>query len=100
MKHNGVDMVKDATPFVAISGGGALTLTPVLLLQIAGVIIGGAGIVLGYFRYQVAQRQELETKRANDLNQEKWEHELAKSQNSEESNEEASSSESKKETSS
>ena len=61
MKNNGVDMVKDATPYLAMSGGGALTLTPVLILQIAGVIIGGAGIVLGYFRYQVAQRQELET---------------------------------------
>jgi hypothetical protein len=83
MKGNGVDMVKDATPFVAMSGGGALTLTPVLFLQIAGAIIGAAGVVLGYMRYRVADKQQAETKRANDLNQQKWEHELAKSQNSE-----------------
>lgn len=100
MSNNGVDMVKDATPFVAMSGGGALTLTPVLFLQIAGAIIGAAGVVLGYMRYRVADKQQAETKRANDLNQEKWEFEKnAKSKNGEEGSEEASSSsgESKKE---
>ena len=79
-------MVKDATPFLAISGGGALsmTLTPVLTLQILGAIIGAAGVVLGCMRYRVAGKQQAETKRANDLNQEKWEHELAKSSDSKE----------------
>lgn len=91
MKGNGVDMVKDATPFVAISGGGALTLTPVLFLQIAGVIIGAAGVVLGCMRYRVADKQQAETKRANDLNQEKWEFEKnAKSQNSKKAEEQQS----------
>lgn len=101
MKNNGVDMVKDATPFVAMSGGGALTLTPVLFLQIAGAIIGAAGVVLGYMRYRVADKQQAETKRANDLNQEKWEFEKnAKSKNGEEStSEEASGSKGKKESS-
>ena len=104
MKNNGVDMVKDATPFMAISGGGALTLTPVLILQVFGAIIGAAGVVLGYLRWRESQR-------ANDFNERKlnWEMQSAKGQNSEKADattncegttekETTSSSESKKET--
>ena len=77
MKNNGVDMVKDATPFMAISGGGALTLTPVLFLQIFGAIIGAAGVVLGYLRWRESQR-------ANNINERKlnWEIDSAKGKNS------------------
>ena len=88
MKNNGVDMVKDTTPFLAISGGGALTLTPVFFLQVFGAVIGAAGVILGYLRWRESQR-------ANDLNERKLAWEMGnESKNSKETGEETSSSKS------
>lgn len=68
--RNGVDLVKDTTPYVAVSTGGALTLSPALILQIVGVVVGIGGFIMAFFRWK-------EAKRANDLNERKWEYEIA-----------------------
>lgn len=69
---NGVDLVKDTTPYVAMSTGGALTLSPAFILQVIGVVVGVAGAILAFFRWK-------EAKRANDINERRLEHDIAKS---------------------
>lgn len=67
---NGVDLVKDATPYAVISTGGAMTtLSPTVYLQIAGVVVGLIGAIMAFFRWK-------EAKRANDINERRLEYEI------------------------
>ena len=79
MKDNGVDIMKDGLPALMTGSGVGMTFNSVFTIQVIGSIVGIAGLILAYFRYRVAKEQKYETKRANDLKQEQWEHELANS---------------------
>lgn len=65
-------MIKDGTPYTMIGAGGGLTLTPALLLQVLGVVCTIIGLIMAVLRYK-------EAKRANDIEERKLEHEIAKS---------------------
>lgn len=68
---NGFDIVKDTTPYIAITtGGGAAVLTPSLILSAIGAFVGILGLVMAFYRYR-------ESKRANDIaeNRLEWEKE-------------------------
>lgn len=77
-----VKTIKESGSYIAMSTGAGMTQTPISIIQIAGVIIGAGGLVVATMRWRVAYLQQKETKRANDLNREKWEYEKnAKSNN-------------------
>lgn len=69
------DAVSEPAPYVAMSTGAGMTQVPITWIQVIGVVIGVGGIVVGVLRWRVADGQQKETKRANDLNQLKWEYE-------------------------
>lgn len=71
------EVAKDAAPYVTMSTGAGMTQIPISWIQIAGVLIGTGGLLVALLRWR-------EAKRANDLNQIKWEHERAESINNEE----------------
>ena len=74
--------IKESSSYMAISASANITQTPISIIQVAGVIIGAGGLVVAVMRWRVAYLQQKETKRANDLNREKWEFEKnAKSKN-------------------
>lgn len=76
------DVVSEPAPYVAMSTGAGMTQVPITWVQIVGMVIGAGGLYVGVLRWRVADRQQKENKRANDLNQEKWEYEKnAKSSN-------------------
>lgn len=60
MNSGSLEMKDSIAPSMAF-GGGALTFTPITIIQIVGAVVGVLGIVLGLFRY-------LEARRANDIN--------------------------------
>jgi hypothetical protein len=66
---------KESLSYVAMPTGAGMTLSPILVIQILGVIIGAAGLAVAVVRCLVASNQQKEMKRANDLNYEKWMHE-------------------------
>ena len=70
--NNGFDVVKDTTPYIAIgTGTGAAALTPSLVISAIGALVGVVGLIMAFYRYR-------ESKRANDLaeNRLKWEKEI------------------------
>lgn len=74
MIDGSLDM-KDAIGPAAAGTGFGLTLTPILLLQIAGVIIGALGVFYARARVKESKLSRLEAKRANDIGEQrlKWE---------------------------
>ncbi len=77
MRDDGVDIMKDGAPAFMTSSGLGMMITPILVIQVIGCIVGVLGIFFGYRRNKIANMQAQETKRANDLKQEQWEYELA-----------------------
>ena len=67
--------LKESSSYVAMSAGAGMTQTSINAVQLFGVVIGVGGLKVAVLRWQEARRAVLETKRANDLNQEKWEYE-------------------------
>lgn len=76
MNNNGVSVVKDGGPALMTWSGVGMTVTPILIIQVIGCVVGITGVILGYRRNKIADKQAQETKRANDLKQEQWEHQL------------------------
>ena len=76
MKENGVSVMKDGLPALMTGSGVGMAFNSVFVIQVIGSIVGVSGLILGILRYRVANEQKNETKRANDLKQEQWEHEL------------------------
>lgn len=74
MKSGSLDMNDSISPSMTVGGGG-LTLIPIDTVQVIGIIIGIAGIVLGVFRY-------IEARRANDINEKKLQFDIEKEKNS------------------
>lgn len=75
---NGVDMVKDGLPPVAIATGViANQASPSTVLQIIGATVGVIGIFATLWRCWEARRANNETASANKFNRMKWEHENA-----------------------
>ncbi|AUS00489.1 TMhelix containing protein [Vibrio phage 1.275.O._10N.286.54.E11] len=74
MIDGSLDM-KDGIGPTAVGTGFSLTLTPSLLLQIAGVVIGALGVFYTRARIKESKLARLEAKRANDINKERllWE---------------------------
>jgi hypothetical protein len=68
------EVIKDAAPYATMSTGAGMTQIPMPWIQIIGVAIGSGGLLVALLRWG-------EAKRANDLNQIKWEHERAESIN-------------------
>ena len=71
---NGVDMIKDGTPYLVVGTGSGLSLQPEFVLQIAGVIVTFIGIILAYLRWR-------EAKRSNDIEERRLEHDIGKDSN-------------------
>lgn len=81
---NGSDLeMKDAVGPSAMATGFTLTMTPALALQIVGAIVGLLGIYYTRARIVESRLARLETKRANDLAEEKfnWEKDRAEAEN-------------------
>ena len=74
---NGVNMVKDSLPYVALGTGGGMTQTPYPPLQVIGIIVGIIGGFAAIWRCW-------EAKRANDFDIMKWKHENADNTSSKE----------------
>lgn len=74
MIDGNLDM-KDAVGPAATGTGFSLTLTPSLLLQIAGVVIAALGVFYTRARIIESRLSRHEAKRANDINEQrlKWE---------------------------
>lgn len=77
MSDNGVSVVKDGGPALMTWSGVGMTVTPIFIIQVIGCVVGITGVILGYRRNKIADKQAQETKRANDLKQEQWEHQLS-----------------------
>jgi biotin synthase-like enzyme len=77
------ELLKDASPYAAISTGAGMTQVPFPWIQIIGFVIGSGGIFVGVLRWQESRRANDLKQMANDLNQTKWEHERAESINNE-----------------
>ena len=101
-----VKSVKESSGYVMMSGGGAMTQSSIDMLQLVGFIIGAGGLVVAVLRWMEAKKSVAveaaavtETKRANDLEREKWEYEKnAKSKDNEKANTASKNSESKAKT--
>lgn len=73
---NGVDMVKDGLPPIAVATGVIVNqASPNTTLQIIGAIVGVIGIFATLWRCWEARRANNETANANNFNRMKWEHE-------------------------
>lgn len=82
---DGCDLsMRDAVGPSAVATGFTFTMTPSLALQIIGACVGVAGIYYTRARIRESMLSRLETKRANDLAEErfKWEKERAEAENS------------------
>lgn len=69
-----VSMTKDTFPSVMAVSGGAIALTPVFWVNVAGLIIGATGLVIGFLQLRQrnldriqSEKNRLEKKRANDI---------------------------------
>ena len=70
--------IKEASPYASIGTGGGMTQTPLPALQLIGIVIAGAGVVVAIMRWYEARLARKEEKRANDLKQLKYEDYLKK----------------------
>ena len=70
------EVLKDSAPYATMSTGAGMTQIPMPWIQLIGFVIGSGGLIVAALRWR-------EAKRANDLNQMKWEHERAESINNE-----------------
>ena len=84
-------MSKEGIPALLVgTGTGMSQAESYPVIQVIGCIVGVIGLIIGAIRIKVALMQAGETKRANDLNQLKWEHEIKnESTNSKEASEES-----------
>lgn len=64
--------IKEASPYASIVTGGGMTQTSLPILQIVGIVIAGAGVVVAIMRWYEARLARKEEKRANDLKQLKY----------------------------
>lgn len=63
--------MKDAIGPTMAVGGGSLTLTPSVIIQIVGAIVGVVGVILTFMKLREDKLSRLERKRANDIAQER-----------------------------
>ncbi|QZI91396.1 hypothetical protein PODOV084v1_p0017 [Vibrio phage 340E47.2] len=94
MIDGSLDM-KDGIGPTAVGTGFSLTLTPSLILQIAGVVIGALGVFYTRARIKESKLARLEAKRANDINEQRliWEQGKSANQQKEEDDQAEASSE-------
>lgn len=73
-----VTMAKESIPAVMALSGGAMTWSPSMIVSVIGLVIGAAGLVIGYL--QIKQRNldraeaalhRAEKRRANDIEERK-----------------------------
>lgn len=75
--------MKDAAGPTMMFTGGGLTLTPVVIIQLVGAIVGVVGVILTAMKlrqdrinYQERVLSRLEQKRANDIEERRLNHEI------------------------
>jgi len=74
----------DGVKLASATAEASVTLTPMLIIQLAGVAIGVAGVVIGYLRWREHQITNRENVRSNDLTEKRLEYDIAKSNNNKE----------------